>query len=163
MGALTKCVLSPFVVRFTTSASEERGYSLQKTHQRARTRQRRAHERELLELAWEALNAARENKALTLVEGWHSHRRQRACPGAVRVPVETLHGLAVAELLDFIPSDVERWETDLNTPAGVRISVEVTRQTLSARIPTVQVYTIRDLRARRAAAGQFRRCLLAHS
>jgi hypothetical protein len=56
-------------------------YARRATTSRARTRYRRARERELLELAWEVLNVARDSKALTLGERRHGYHRQRACPG----------------------------------------------------------------------------------
>jgi diguanylate cyclase (GGDEF)-like protein len=124
---------------------------------RARMRLWRARERDLLELAWEALNVARENKALTLVRDGTVIAVNGLALELCERPAETLRGLAVAELLDVIASDEERWETDLRGPEGQRIAVEVTRQTLSGRIPRVEAYAIRDVRARRAAADHAER------
>jgi PAS domain-containing protein len=106
---------------------------------------------------WDALNVARDNKALTLVKDGMLVSVNGFALELCERPLQILRGLPVAELLDFIPSDADRWETDLSTPAGERISVEVTRRILSSRIPRVQVSAIRDLRARRAAADRVER------
>jgi diguanylate cyclase (GGDEF)-like protein len=51
----------------------------------------------------------------------------------------------------------QRWETTLKRAVGRPIPVEVTRQPLTARLNSVEVYAIRDLRERRQTAEQLQR------
>ena len=110
----------------------------------------------LLDAIWEALNVARDNKALLLA-------RQDTIVNLNGLAAElcgrTFHdmkGRNIAELLEDAPPSeaIAHWQTGLKAACGVPIAVEVTRQPLSAGLQDIQVYAIRDLRERRAAAEQ---------
>jgi diguanylate cyclase (GGDEF)-like protein len=114
-----------------------------------------------LDAVWEALNIARDNKALVMA-------RQGAIINVNPIATELcgrshsdLKGTRVAELLTG--SQVhgsaagERWETEIKDSSPRPIPVEVTRQRLSAPFDDVAVYAIRDLRERRAAAERLQR------
>jgi hypothetical protein len=95
----------------------------------------------LLELAWEALNVAGKNTALTLV-------KNSTIIAENELALE--QGSQVAEPLDFNPCDVGQWKTDLSTLAG---------EGTYGGDPTSRGagLAIRDLPARRAAADQVER------
>jgi diguanylate cyclase (GGDEF)-like protein len=64
-------------------------------------------------------------------------------------------GRCISEILEDAPtSGIEQWQTALKAASGMAIPVEVTRQQLSAGLRDIQVFAIRDLRERRAAAEQ---------
>ena len=54
-------------------------------------------------------------------------------------------------------SGSKRWETTLKRASGRPIPIEVLRQPLSARLSSVEVYAIRDLRERRQTTEQLQR------
>ena len=109
----------------------------------------------LLDVVWEALNVARENKALVM-----------ACAGMIininplaaelcGASLPGLKGTRVTKLLTAPASGaVVRWETTFERDAIRPIPVEVTRQSLSGAFANVEIYAIRDLRERRATAEQ---------
>ena len=109
----------------------------------------------LLDVVWEALNVARENKALVMacsgtiinINGLAADLCGASLPG--------LKGTRVAKLLRAAPSAaVARWETIFEREGMRPIPIEVTRQSLSGAFPDVEIYAIRDLRERRATAEQ---------
>jgi len=119
---------------------------------------RACHDHELLEAVWDALNIARDNKALVLArQGTVININQLAAELCGRSCGE-LMGRDVAELLAGAQPEfsgaIDRWETVLCTASGDPVAVEVTRQGLSARLQNIDVYAVRDLRGRRAAAEQ---------
>jgi PAS domain-containing protein len=112
-------------------------------------------DRELLEAVWEALNVARDNKALAIVrQGTIVNINALAAQLCERSSNELI-GKSLADLLDGVSPPrsraVERWETALKTASGRPIAVEVTRQPLGSRLEDFDVYAIRDLRQRHAA------------
>jgi len=116
---------------------------------------------QLLEAVWEALNIARDNKALVLARhGTVININQLAAELCGR-PCGELMGRSVADFLaGALPEpsgSIDRWETVLKTASGDPVAVEVTRQPLSARVRSIEVYAIRDLRERRATAEQLER------
>ena len=119
------------------------------------------HDRELLEAVWEALNVARDNKALAIVrQGTIVNINALAAQLCERSSNELI-GKSLADLLDGVSPPRsranERWETALKTASGRPIAVEVTRQPLGSRLEDFDVYAIRDLRQRHAAAEQLQR------
>ena len=118
-------------------------------------------DQELLEFAWEALNVARDNKALVMTQkGIIINANQRMTELLGRSSIE----LIGRNIRDFLPglSDpttetVRRWEAALQRSAGGPIAVEVTREPLSTRHKDLGVYAIRDLRERHATAEQLQR------
>jgi diguanylate cyclase (GGDEF)-like protein len=119
-----------------------------------------AREQELLDTVWEGLNIARDNKALVIVtQGTIININQLAAE---------LFGRSLAELKSMnigefvVGAQVQRsagkhWETTLKRASGRPIPVDVMRQPLSARLNSVEVYAIRDLRERRQTAEQLQR------
>jgi diguanylate cyclase (GGDEF)-like protein len=113
---------------------------------------------ELLAVALEALNIARDNKALVVTRaGAIIDINQRAldlcgyCPDALlgKNVVATLFSSPLARA-----AATDRWETLLKNRGGEPIAVEVLRQPLGNRLPEVEVYAIRDLRERREVAEE---------
>jgi diguanylate cyclase (GGDEF)-like protein/PAS domain S-box-containing protein len=113
-----------------------------------------------LDTVWEGLNIARDNKALVIV-------KQGAIININQLAAE-LFGCSLAELKGMNVSEFvvgahtqrsagKHWETTLKRPSGRPIPVEVTRQPLSARLSSVEVYAIRDLRERRQTTEQLQR------
>jgi diguanylate cyclase (GGDEF)-like protein len=116
------------------------------------------HEEELLGAVWEALNVARDNKALIVAkEGTIINVNRLGCELCER-SLDQLVGKNVSlELFEVPPPQVEgiaRWETALTTASGNSIAVEVTCQPIGCRLQDIQVYAIRDLRERQEAAAQ---------
>jgi diguanylate cyclase (GGDEF)-like protein len=111
-----------------------------------------------LSAIWDALNIARDNKALLLARfGTIINANSLACDLLGR-PGSSLHGTRVADLFRHLPPHVDvaatnRWETTLQE-SGKSIPVEVTLQGLSAQLPEIEVYAIRDLRGRHEAARE---------
>jgi PAS domain-containing protein len=125
-----------------------------------RMRRRRSQEAnpKLLDAVWDALNIARDNKALLLVrQGIIVNLNGRAAElcGHSDLGVKDW---SITELLEDGPPSVaiECWQTWLKAASGMPIAVEVTRQPLSVGPEEIQVYAIRDLRERRAAAEERR-------
>ena len=115
--------------------------------------------RGLLDAVWEALNVARDNKALAIVrEGAICNINALAAQLCERAASELI-GKRLTDLLDGTPPPrtFERWETTLRTASGGAIAVEVTRQALGRHLRELDVYAIRDLRQRQAAAEQLQR------
>jgi diguanylate cyclase (GGDEF)-like protein len=107
----------------------------------------------LLTIAWEALNVARESKALVLGKQGKIIRLNDLAVELCCQDFAVLEGRAVSELFESHPPHTSRWETNLITRAGDPVAVEITRQSLQGRLRDVEVYALRDLRARRAAAA----------
>ena len=114
--------------------------------------------RRLVNGIWDALNIARDNKALLLANsGFITNANPLACD-LLGQSCDWLSGQKTAQLFEELPAEppkaiAERWETTLRA-ADRPIPVEVTRQTLSTRHPEIEVYAIRDLRDRREAAEE---------
>ena len=119
------------------------------------------HDRELLEAVWEALNVARDNKALAIVRQGTIFNINSLAAQLCECSSRELIGKSLAELLDGVPPPRSRanarWEAALKTVSGRPIAVEVTRQPLGSRLEDFDVYAIRDLRQRHAAAEQLQR------
>jgi diguanylate cyclase (GGDEF)-like protein len=118
-----------------------------------------AREQELLAAAWEALNVARDNKALVIAEaGIILNVNQRVSQLCGRSIDELLGRSICPDLLDHPPAlradNMHRWETTLTTACGTPIAVEVVREPLTTRLRGVDVYAIRDLRERHHAAEE---------
>jgi diguanylate cyclase (GGDEF)-like protein len=115
-------------------------------------------DQELLDAVWEALNIARDNKALLVArEGSVVNANHLACQLCGRSLDALLGRNVLGWLLEDEPtrhssSATERWETTLNTATGDSVAVEVTRQALGNRFPGMVAYAIRDLRERYEAA-----------
>jgi diguanylate cyclase (GGDEF)-like protein len=117
-------------------------------------------DQELLDAVWEALNIARDNKALLIAcEGVIVNANRLACQ-LRGLSLDELRGRHVfpelfeAEPAEFSAAATGRWEASLKTQAGPAIPVEVTRQPLGSRFPGMDAYAIRDLRGRREAAEE---------
>ena len=111
---------------------------------------------QLLEVVWESLNIARDNKALVLAkEGTILNINALALQLCGRSGSELLGKCVMTQLFENAPRQIssaasQRWETALKTP-NQSIPVEVVCQSL-ARLQGVAVYALRDLRGRREAA-----------
>jgi diguanylate cyclase (GGDEF)-like protein len=109
---------------------------------------------------WDALNIARENKALFVAKGGAIvNVNELAAQLCDRTPEELLGGCFISQFLQFSQTQqpaatMRRWETELTTASGVRIPVEVTYEPLRTDLHELEVYAIRDLRERRGAAAQ---------
>ena len=109
---------------------------------------------------WDALNIARENKALFVAKGGAIvNVNELAAQLCDRTPEELLGGCFISQFLQFSQTQqpaatMRRWETELTTASGVRIPVEVTYEPLCTDLHELEVYAIRDLRERRGAAAQ---------
>jgi len=108
---------------------------------------------------WDALNIARENKALFVAKGGAIvNVNELAAQLCDRTPEELLGGCFISQFLQRQTSQpaatMRRWETELTTASGVRIPVEVTYEPLRTDLHELEVYAIRDLRERRGAAAQ---------
>jgi diguanylate cyclase (GGDEF)-like protein len=112
----------------------------------------------LLNAVWEALNVARDNKALLLVRGGTIVNLNGLAAELCGRSYLDLKDRNITELLEGGPPSVaiECWQTWLKAASGAPIAVEVTRQPLSDELHEIQVYAIRDLRERRAAAEERR-------
>ena len=110
---------------------------------------------------WEALNIARENKALVMARQGTIINVNGLAAELCGRPLSGLSGTKISELLTGSQSSKsaasERWQTVLNRASPRPIPVEVTRQPLNAPFGDVSVYAIRDLRERRATAEQLQR------
>src|SRR5580704_2058838 len=111
----------------------------------------------LLDASLEALNVARDSKALVVARaGAIVHANQMAAQLFGRSAAE-LFGRNIAELFKDEPSPgpgavARRWESELKTAFDGEVAVEVVRQRLGSRLPDFDVYAFRDLRERREAA-----------
>jgi len=109
---------------------------------------------------WDALNIARENKALFVAKGGAIvNVNELAAQLCDRTPEELLGGCFISQFLQRSQTSqpaatMRRWETELTTASGVRIPVEVTYEPLRTDLHELEVYAIRDLRERRGAAAQ---------
>jgi diguanylate cyclase (GGDEF)-like protein len=109
---------------------------------------------------WDALNIARENKALFVAKGGAIvNVNELAAQLCDRTAEELLGGCFISQFLQFSQTQqpaatMRRWETELTTASGVRIPVEVTYEPLRTDLHELEVYAIRDLRERRGAAAQ---------
>jgi diguanylate cyclase (GGDEF)-like protein len=110
----------------------------------------------LLAAVWDALNVARDNKALVLARQGVIVNVNRLAAELCGCSLNELEGRSVGDLLEDARAAVGdgRWQTELKTAVSVPIAVEVTRQRLSASLRDLQVYAIRDLRERHAAAEE---------
>jgi diguanylate cyclase (GGDEF)-like protein len=111
-------------------------------------------DQDILGAIWEALNIARDNKALVIARAGTIVNINPLVSQLCGRPLEQLvGGMVTTELFDG-PSETaaEHWETALKTSSGELIAVEVARQSLGARLPEFEVYAIRDLRGRQEAA-----------
>ena len=122
-------------------------------------RQASAREQELLAAAWEALNVARDNKALVIAKAGTILKANELVAQLCGRSMDELLGRSICpDLLDHSPAphveSTHRWETTLTPASGNAIAVEVVRQPLTTRLRGVDVYAIRDLRDRHHAAEE---------
>ena len=133
------------------------GWSLHHHVRRLKAWLSRAQADPQLDAIWETLNVARDNKALLLARQGTIVNLNGLAAELCGRSLDDMNGRCVADLLleDEPPSSaIERWQTGLKAASGTLIAVEVTRQPPSAKLPDIQLYAIRDLRGRRAAAEQ---------
>ena len=116
------------------------------------------HDGQFLEVVWEALNVARDNKALIIARDDRIIKVNRL---ACELCGQSLHQLvarrASSELFSVAPprgQGIERWEATLLSDSGNQIAVEVTRQPIGGSQQGIEVYAIRDLRERLEVAAQ---------
>jgi diguanylate cyclase (GGDEF)-like protein len=106
----------------------------------------------LLETALEALNVARDNKALVVARsGVIIDINERALRLCQRNREDLLGKDVHLALFETPPRD--RWETALQTASGT-ITIEVVRQSLGTRFKDVTVFAIRDLVERQKLVAQ---------
>ena len=112
----------------------------------------------LLDVVWEALNVARENKALVMACSGTIININRLAAELCGASLPGPKGTRVTKLLSA-PSlaAVARWETTFEREGMRPIPIEVTRQSLSGAFADVEIYAIRCLRERRATAEQLQR------
>ncbi len=109
----------------------------------------------LLDVVWEALTVARDNKALLLTRQGTIVNVNGLAAALCERSSHDVNGRCIADLLeDAPPGPIGHWQTELKGASGTPIPVEVTRQQLKAGLDEIDVYAIRDLRERRAAAEQ---------
>ena len=110
----------------------------------------------VLDAIWEALNIARDNKALVIARAGTIINVNRLVSQLCERSLDQLVGRRIATELFDGPSApaAERWEAMLKTSSGSRIGVEVIRQSLDAHLPELEVYAIRDLRERHKEAEE---------
>jgi PAS domain-containing protein len=117
-----------------------------------------ADDRDLLHAIWQALNIARDNKALVVArDGVIININQLASQLCGCSGQELIGRRVITELFEgprYPAAASERWETELTAASGARIPVEVTREPLGTRLQELEVYAIRDLRERRGTAAQ---------
>ena len=133
------------------------GWSSRRRHvHRPKGRRSQAAGPKLLHAVWEALNVARDNKALLLTQQDTIVNLNERAAELCRRSFDDVKGRSINDLLEDGPPSaaIGRWQTGLKTAGGVPIAVEVTRQPLSAGLQDIQVFAIRDLRERHAAAEQ---------
>jgi diguanylate cyclase (GGDEF)-like protein len=115
---------------------------------------------DLPQAIWDALNIARENKALFVAKGGLIIKaNELAAQLCERTPQELAVGCSITQFLERSQTPhpgapAQRWETDLKAASGLRIPVEVTCQPLRTDLHALEVYAIRDLRERRGAVAQ---------
>jgi diguanylate cyclase (GGDEF)-like protein/PAS domain S-box-containing protein len=109
-----------------------------------------------LEIAWAALNVARDNKALVLTRAAGIARINALAARLCGRTMDELIGRnIITELFQTPPQFAdERWEGEMKACAGALIPVEVTRHPLGGRFPEVDIYAIRDLRDRQELARE---------
>ena len=111
----------------------------------------------LLEVALEALNIGRDNKALVVSRhGIIIDINQRALELCGYASRDLIGKHVMAALFDGAPPApaTTRWNTHLKTRSGETIAIEIVHQPLGAKLPDVEVYAIRDMRERRDAAEE---------
>jgi diguanylate cyclase (GGDEF)-like protein len=109
---------------------------------------------------WDALNIARENKALFVAkDGLIIKANELAAQLCERTQHELAAGGSITQFLESAQTPhpgapAQRWETELKAASGLRIPVEVTHHPLRTDLHALEVYAIRDLRERRGAVAQ---------
>ena len=108
-------------------------------------------------MALEALNIARDNKALVVARhGTIIDINQRAIELCGFAAGDLLGRNVMAALFDGPPPNptTTRWDTQLKSQSPATIVIEVVRQPLGSKLSDIEVYAIRDLRERREAAEE---------
>jgi diguanylate cyclase (GGDEF)-like protein len=109
----------------------------------------------LLDVVWEALNVARDNKALMLARQGTIVNVNALGAALCGRSSRDLNGGSIADLLEAAPPPaIDHWQTELKVASGTPIPVEVTRRQVDVGLEGIEVYAIRDLRERHAAAEQ---------
>src|SRR5437868_5559697 len=90
---------------------------------------------DLLRAIWDALNVARENKALIVAKGGVIINTNELAAQLCEVTCEELAGNSITQFLEqpqtpHPSAPTQRWETELKAASGVRIPVEVTYRPL---------------------------------
>jgi diguanylate cyclase (GGDEF)-like protein len=112
-------------------------------------------DQQLRDCAWEALNIARDNKALVAVKDgviFNANRQVSQLLG--RWSADLIGRRINGEFFSEESVNASRWETSLTTASGSAIAVEVVRESLVVGQHHFDVYAIRDLRERHRAADE---------
>jgi diguanylate cyclase (GGDEF)-like protein len=107
-------------------------------------------EQAILGPIWQALNIARDNKALLIARAGSILNANPLLLQLSQRSLAELIGRQITTLFERTEAG-ERWETALATASAERIAVEVTRQCLGPDLVEFEVYAIRDLRGRQQA------------
>jgi diguanylate cyclase (GGDEF)-like protein/PAS domain S-box-containing protein len=120
-------------------------------------------DQDLFDVTLEALNVARDNKALVVArEGCIISVNELATQLCGRSSTELLGKRVFGDLFQKVPerepgSGSQRWQTGLKSESDGSIEVEVVRQQLGASAQGMEVYAIRDLRERRQVSEEWER------
>ena len=144
-------------IRATAAAAGARFSSSARAHD-TRHEVSTSRQAELLDVALEALNIARDNKALVVArDGIIIDINQRALDLCGHPSGELVGKNVMVALFESPPlqaATTARWETQLKPQSGEPIAVEVVRQPLGGKLAEIDVYAIRDLRDRHEAAEE---------
>jgi diguanylate cyclase (GGDEF)-like protein len=116
------------------------------------------HDQAILEAALEALNVARDNKALVIAKNGiiidiNNLALQLCGRNRAELVGRSVHGALLENAPMPRPSvGIQRWEANLKTARGGPVAVTVLCQPLGKWVRGVDVYAIRDLRERQEAA-----------
>src|SRR5439155_22376262 len=110
------------------------GRSFQRRHGgQLKARARPAQDLKLLDAVWEALNVARDNKALVLARQGAIVNINRLAAELCGRSLRDVSGKSIAHLLENASpaTAIDHWQTRLKAASGRPIAVEVTRQPVS--------------------------------
>ena len=116
-----------------------------------------------LDIAWGALNIARDVKGLAMARNGAVLKVNAQLARLLGCSTASLEGKSVfGDLIErphrqSLRKSMTRWTTTMVAGTGTRIPVEVRRERLKIAMETIEVYAIRDLRQRREDALKLRR------
>ena len=116
-----------------------------------------------LDIAWRALNIARDARGMVLARGGTILKvnarlgRLLGCSPSSLEGKRALGDLIARPRRNSLRKSTTRWTTVMVAGTGTRIPVEVTRERLKIAAETVEVYAIRDLRRRQEDALRLKR------